>query len=516
MMFFLYGPPGSGKSTIGRLLAKELALDFCDLDSEVEIRERMNIPAIFAAEGEIGFRKREKNVLQQALANEPGIVALGGGTLLDTQNRSMVLDAGPVLCLSASLETLVTRLSEEGKDRPLLKGNPERGMRDLLDDRSEHYESFSMRLETESLSHVEAVREARLLLGAFRVRGMGSGYDVRVQRGLLKAFSGTALFEATESPIVLVTDENVGNHYAGEVIAALKKQGLEVDEFRIPAGEGQKSLRTVSSVWEAFTRSRVERKSVIIALGGGVVGDLTGFAAATFLRGVPWVNLPTSLLAMVDASLGGKTGVNLPQGKNLVGAFHAPQAVFSDTATLRTLPEIEINNGLAEVIKHGVIADPSLFNLCEEGEQAMRRNLEEVIRRAVAVKIEVIEEDPYETGAREVLNLGHTVGHALEVVSQFSLRHGEAVAIGMVVEARISERLGIASAGLADRLRGVFLGMDLPIEIPGHLDHAKIVDAMQQDKKRLGGALRFSLPVFIGEVKTGIKIEPEELRRLMV
>ena len=514
-MFFLYGPPGSGKSTIGRLLAEELVLDFCDLDSEVERRARMEIPAIFAAERESGFRKREKKVLQQALADGPGVVALGGGTLLDAQNRSIVLDAGPVLCLSASLETLVTRLSEEGIDRPLLKGNPERGMRDLLDERSEHYASFSMRLETESLSHAEAAREARILLGAFRVRGMGSGYDVRVQRGLLKAFSGTASLEAIESPIVLVTDENVGRHYAGDVMAALQEQGLEVDEFRIPAGEGQKTLRTVSSVWDAFTRSRVERKSVIIALGGGVVGDLTGFAAATFLRGVPWVNLPTSLLAMVDASLGGKTGVNLPQGKNLVGAFHAPQAVFSDTLTLGTLPELEIINGLAEVVKHGVIADPWLFNLCEEGAQALRQNLEEAVRRAVAVKIEVIEKDPYETGEREVLNLGHTVGHALEVVSQFSIRHGEAVAMGLVVEAHISERLGIAAVGLADRLSSVLLGLDLPTEMPDHLDRARVVDAMLQDKKRLGGALRFSLPVSIGEVKTGIEIEMEELLRLM-
>jgi 3-dehydroquinate synthase len=316
-----------------------------------------------------------------------------------------------------------------------------------------------------------------------------------------------------QGPIVLVTDETVGKLYAEVFIANLQKKDLTIDEIRFLPGEKQKSLETASKIWEFFTQSGVERKSLIIALGGGVVGDLAGFAAATYLRGVPWLNLPTSLLAMVDSSLGGKTGINLAAGKNLVGSFYAPEAVLADLDTLGTLPDVEMNNGLAEVVKHGVIADPTLFEICEQGELISGKRLNEMVRRAMAVKIKIIQLDPYEGGIRESLNFGHTVGHAVEMASNFAIRHGEAISIGMVAETRISEELGLSNAGLAQRLSRTLSRIGLPVEIPPSLDRAMLLDTMQFDKKRLSGVLRFSLPISIGQVKNGIEIDPEDIQK---
>jgi 3-dehydroquinate synthase len=284
----------------------------------------------------------------------------------------------------------------------------------------------------------------------------------------------------------------------------------------IPAGEQHKTIHTVAKLWEAFLANGMERGSTVIALGGGVVSDLAGFAAATFLRGVPWVVLPTTLLAMADASLGGKTGADLPQGKNLIGAFHAPCLVAADPQTLATLPEGELRSGLAEAVKHGVINDPALFALCAELQGLSFEQLKEtlkgcalddIVRRAMAVKIQVIDLDPFEKGRRAVLNFGHTIGHAVELASGFRLRHGEAVSIGMVTETRLAEQIGLAEAGLTETISGVLRGLGLPVEIPPGLEHDSILKAIGADKKRAGGKVRFALPVKIGEVKEGIVID---------
>ena len=241
-----------------------------------------------------------------------------------------------------------------------------------------------------------------------------------------------------------------------------------------------------------------------------MVSDLVGFSAATFMRGCNWVALPTTLLAMVDASLGGKTGFDLPEGKNLAGAFYPPKFVLADPDVLLTLPARELRAGLAEVIKHGVIANPDLFYLCAEGWDGVAAQLPEVVRRGMAVKVKMIEEDPYEQGSRALLNFGHTVGHAVELVSKFSMLHGEAVAVGMVAEARLAERLSIAESGLADKLAGALSGLGLPVEIPKNLPRSELVSAMKMDKKRSNGSVRFALPVKIGEVKVGIEVEDLE------
>jgi 3-dehydroquinate synthase len=249
-----------------------------------------------------------------------------------------------------------------------------------------------------------------------------------------------------------------------------------------------------------------------VALGGGVVGDLAGFAAATYMRGIPWVVLPTSLLAMVDSSIGGKTGLDLPLGKNLAGAFHAPSLVLADPQLLATLPEIELKNGLAEIVKHGVIADSDLFDLCGSGLEVVSQRLEEIVRLAMAVKVKFIQADPYEHGIRAALNFGHTLGHAIEKGSGYDIRHGEAVSIGMVYETRLSEKIGIARTGLVKEISGVLRGLGLPVDIPAGVDRDQLISDMQFDKKKMDGLIRFALPVEIGEIKTGVVVSKEDMK----
>jgi 3-dehydroquinate synthase len=297
---------------------------------------------------------------------------------------------------------------------------------------------------------------------------------------------------------MIVTDQNVAKFHLEKIKQVL---GPDIRYVIVPAGEEYKNLETVSFLWKSFLENGLDRKSTVIALGGGVIGDMTGFAAATYMRGIAWVGVPTTLLSMVDASIGGKTGFDLPEGKNLIGSFYPPKLVLADPSLLLTLPAAELISGMAEVVKHGVISDPELFALCSRGLDWVKDNLEEVVKRAMAVKIKVIEEDPYEKGIRAALNLGHTVGHAIELVSKFKLRHGEAVAIGTVVEARYAERIGIASNGLADKISETMSALGLPTHIPDDMPREDIIRTMRVDKKKSAKAIRFALPVAIGKVE---------------
>jgi len=267
-------------------------------------------------------------------------------------------------------------------------------------------------------------------------------------------------------------------------------------------------------LWEHFLDAGLERGSTVIALGGGVVGDLTGFAASTYLRGIRWVNVPTTLLAMVDSSLGGKTGVDIARGKNLVGAFHQPAYVLVDPDVLASLPEVEFRSGMAEVIKHGILADPGLLEFCSQKAWVGGKQ-DRLVSRAMAVKIRVIEIDPYEKGVRASLNYGHTIGHAVELVSGYRIRHGEAVAIGMVVEARLAERLGLAEPGLSHAIAAICAAAGLPTGIPADLDRTAIRGAIGTDKKKAAGRVRFALPVRIGEVKIGMDVPDDVLSALL-
>jgi shikimate kinase/3-dehydroquinate synthase len=520
MKVFLYGPSGSGKSTLGRLLAESLAMPFVDLDEKIQQQTGQTIPQIFQSEGEAGFRRQENEALRSVLDEPHEVIALGGGSLLDDENRRMVEAAGPVLCLHAPLEILQQRLIQSMVERPLLQPVPadiEQGapylrqnLENLLARRAAHYQSFGLQMDTGVPNMRELVFTAQTLAGAFRVAGMGSAYDVCVMHQGLEQLGSELSLRGLSGPVMVVSDENVARYYGGPVQEALGEADLQSSIFVMEPGEQHKNMASVQAMWGAFLRGGIERSSTIVALGGGVVGDLAGFAAATYLRGVPWVIAPTSLLAMVDSSLGGKTGADLPQGKNLIGAFYPPKLVFADPKVLDTLPMKELRSGMAEVVKAGVVGDARLFELCSAGWETVNAHRDEIVKRAMAVKIQVIQEDPYEKGRRASLNLGHTVGHAVEHASSYRLRHGEAVAIGLAVEACLAEKLGLAEAGLAGRIRMSLESLGLPVDIPSNLDRQEILTALQVDKKRSQGQVHFALPVNIGRVKTGVVLEDLE------
>lgn len=511
-LIFIYGPPGSGKSTLGKRLALELDLPFFDLDDLIAARAGRAIPAIFAEAGESAFRGLERNELLRLMTGPQSVIALGGGALLDGDLRARVEASGRVLFLEASHETLLSRLQAGWSSRPLLDGGLDERLRALLSARRDHYLSFPHRIGTDDLPLDQVAWQAMICLGFFRVRGMGPAYDVRVEGGGLRAVGEHLRQRQLSGPLAVVADENVGPLYKSRLYEPLSSAGYAVHWVQIPPGEQYKTIATVATLWDHFLAAGIERGSTILALGGGVVGDLVGFAAATFLRGVSWVVLPTTLVSMVDSSLGGKTGADLPAGKNLVGAFHPPRLVLADPETLSTLPIEELRSGMAEVIKHGVIGDPDLFTFCEEFDLAVSKaHMQTVVRRAMAVKVDVIQKDPYEKGQRAALNLGHTVGHAVEVLSDYRLRHGEAVAIGLVVEARISERLGLASPGLSEQIAAVLRKHRLPVHIPAGMPAAGILSKMRVDKKRTGGSLRFALPVRIGEVHIGVRVDDQDI-----
>ena len=352
-----------------------------------------------------------------------------------------------------------------------------------------------------------------------RVRLGSSSYNILIGPGLL-AQTGDKLREIGFSDkLVIITDPTVKSLYGSTLKQSLTRSGFKVLILEVPEGEEQKSLETAGRLYQELTDFYAERTTPILALGGGVIGDLTGFVAATYMRGVPLIQIPTTLLAQVDSSIGGKVAVNHGLLKNKIGAFYQPRLVISDISTLKTIPAGEFSDGLAEVIKHGVICDEELFTYIERNiTQIMSLNdqaLEEIVFRSAKIKAMVVEKDERDFGLRNILNYGHTVGHAIESVSELKVRHGEAVAIGMVAEARISNKLGILDKNDVIRLTGVIAGAGLPTEIPG-LQLEKLIQAMKHDKKILQGKIRFVLPKTIGDVFVTDEVNPSLIEQVLV
>lgn len=507
---FLYGPPGSGKSSVGKVLADNLNMEYLDLDTEIETFAGLKIPKVMKEWGESGFRDIEFSTLTRVIKGSSKVISLGGGALLRARSRSRVEASGSVIFLETDLKTLIKRLREDENIRPLLAGSLEDNLDALLVQRAAHYDSFKLRVSTSGETPEQVASHIQQLLGRYHVRGMGQGYDVIFQPDGFDNLIDLLRERGLGPPVAIVCDENVAPLYGDRVLTVLRRAGYGYNRphmITIPAGEEHKTLDSVMKFWRRFLEAGIDRKSTVLALGGGVIGDMGGFAASTFMRGVPWVNVPTTLLSMVDASVGGKTGFDLPEGKNLIGSFYPPRLVLVNPNTLYTLPDSELRSGLAEVAKHGVISDPALFKLCSQGYTKLKPILPDVVRRAMAVKIKFIQEDPFERGIRAALNLGHTVGHAVELVSNFTIRHGEAVAIGMVAEARLAERLGLADKGLAETIAKTLLGLGLPVEIPKQFSRTDLIHAMKVDKKKERSVVKFALPVKIGEVKVGVAVE---------
>lgn len=353
-------------------------------------------------------------------------------------------------------------------------------------------------------------------LRAVSVNLPGQAYNILVQPGLLSS-AGSHIRALTGSrKIAVVTDTAVGPLYADTVARSLQAEGFEVIRAVVPAGEAHKNTRTIASIYDQILPAGIDRSTPLVALGGGVIGDMTGFAAATILRGVPFVQMPTTLLSMVDASVGGKTGVDHAMGKNLIGAFHQPLAVLIDPAVLRTLPPRELRSGLAECIKHEIIRDADGFARLETRIAAALAldidYLAELVAHNVDIKARVVEADPFEKGQRAHLNFGHTFGHAIETVSNYTMAHGECVALGMVAASRAAHWLGMLDRRSTDRVSSLIAAAGLPtggLTLPVDA----VVNAMIYDKKVRAGRIRFVLPTRIGAVTIRDDVPAETVRR---
>jgi 3-dehydroquinate synthase len=495
---------GTGKTAVGREVARRLGRPFVDMDSEIEERAGKPIAEVFAQDGETAFRHMEA-ALCQALSTRDGLViATGGGALVAPQNRALMMDSGRVICLDAPPEEILRRVRRH-RNRPLLDvDDPRAEIKRLLAARREAYAAIPWHVDTIHLSVAEVAKRVMALGQAtvLPVRYPGGAYEVTIGEGMLNHVGGAlrAAGVPAGTRVALVSNDVIAPLYAGSVEAALRVVGLQPFSCIIPDGEQHKTLATVASLYEQFLAGGLDRSGTVLSLGGGVTGDIAGFAAASFMRGVRFAQAPTTLLSMIDASVGGKTGIDLPQGKNLVGAFKQPTVVTIDPLVLATLKEAELRSGMAEMIKHGVIGAPDLMaDLETKGRKAQRTPTAVEIARALRVKIDIVEEDPYEKGLRATLNLGHTVGHALEKLSQFKLRHGEAVSIGMVAAARIALALDRAAPSVADRVERALAAWGLPVRCPPFEVH-HIWRAMAHDKKRRADTLRWILPRAIGEV----------------
>ncbi|MEB2343685.1 MAG: 3-dehydroquinate synthase [Deltaproteobacteria bacterium] len=529
---WLVGAMGAGKSAVGARLAERLGLAFADADLEVERTAGARIPEIFAREGEAGFRARERRAIE-ALAGSAVVVALGGGAIAQPGAPERLAASGTVVWLRARPETLAARIGDAA-GRPLLAGLDAHGrrarLRALLAERSPCYATATIAVDTDGLAPgAVAARIAALLQGrpegAERMEGAATARTVRVELGARSyeihlGFetldqAGPAIAACTKARrAAIVTVPEVGRRYAPRLERSLREAGLRVRRLLVPDGERAKSFTWAQRLYGALLDFEADRGTVVVALGGGVVGDLAGFVAATWMRGVPFVQVPTTLLAMADASVGGKVAVDLPRGKNLVGAFHQPRVVWMDLATLRSLPLRQRAAGLAEMIKHGAIRDAALFERFErdvEGVLALEpAPTLDLLARSCAIKAEIVSQDEREAGLRMLLNFGHTLAHAVETLSGYRrILHGEAVALGMAFAARRSESLGHAPAGTADRLEALLERAGLPTRPPAFPRRAYL-SALRVDKKRTDAHVRFVVLRGIGRADT-VPLTPAEI-----
>ncbi|HKV43439.1 MAG TPA: 3-dehydroquinate synthase [bacterium] len=531
----LIGFMGTGKTAIGQVVAARLGRPFVDTDALIEARAGRPIPRIFAEDGEEAFRTLEAQVVAEAADRSGAVIATGGGVVLSPANMDRLRRTGIVIALRADPQAILARVGRGG-DRPLLGDDPEDRIRRLLDERSTLYAQADFIVETSALP-LEAAAERVL---AFVVAAEASprpaagasadgspqvvhvelgarGYDVCIGRGILADAAAYLGRVALGGRLVLLTHPRIDALYGRSLAEALRQAGRDVVTVIVPPSETSKSLRVATRVFGALVDARCDRRSVLLALGGGVAGDLGGFVAATFLRGIPWVSLPTTLLAQVDASLGGKTGINF-RAKNLIGAVHQPALVLSDIETLRSLPLRELRSGMAEVVKTGVIGAPDLFEYVSGRIPAWRRRDPDmfawIVARCATYKAGVVAGDELEAGPRMVLNYGHTIGHGIEAAASYrGLTHGEAIAVGMTLEARIAVRMGLCDEELLDRQTRLLEALGLPVRLRtlcrGGAPAGRAVQAaMGHDKKAAEGRLRFVLPQALGRTAIREDVSP--------
>ncbi|MCK8784089.1 3-dehydroquinate synthase [Roseomonas sp. NAR14] len=509
------GMPGAGKTSIGRRLANRLGLPFHDADVEIEAAAGLTVSEIFARYGEAHFRDGERRVIARLLSQGPIVLATGGGAYADPRTRQAVRESGAVsLWLRCPLPTLLRRVA--GRDhRPMfVDADPVEVLTRLMERRHPHYAEADIVIACADESPETTTRRVLAALSEWQpparlpvpLPGAAPrGYDIVTGEGLLRRAGGLLAPVLPTRRVAIVSDANVAALHGETLREGLAEAGIAVAaEVTVAPGEASKNMAEVGRVMDALLAAGIERRTAVIALGGGVVGDLAGFVAAITLRGLPFVQVPTTLLAQVDSSVGGKTGVNLAAGKNLAGAFHQPLMVLADTGTLATLPPRELRAGYAEVAKHGLLHG-SFWDWCEaHGAEAVAGDpaaLRHAVIESCRLKSAVVAEDEREEtpdGGRALLNLGHTFGHALEAECGYggALLHGEGVAIGLGLAAMLSARLGHCAYALPERVVAHLAACGLPArihELNRRFSAATLLARMGRDKKVREGRLRFIL-----------------------
>lgn len=527
----LAGFMGAGKTTVGKILAEELGWRLTDTDELVEREAGLEIKEIFRRQGEARFRELESKAIGAVAQGKAQVIATGGGALLREENARRLRAAGPIVCLQATPETILARTSDSDA-RPLLKGHADvlAAITERLKAREEAYARADHHVATDKLSplgvairvaHVTGVtvrpqeRAVRINVGGEEGPAQRS-YEILIGSGVLARAGEVAEELELGETAAVVTSKNVADRYLAPLREALEASGRRVAVLHVPVGERSKSLRQATRLYDGLLEAGADRSSAVFALGGGMIGDLAGFVAATYMRGIAFVQAPTTLLAQVDASVGGKVVVNHPRAKNIVGAFHQPRAVLTDIDTLRSLRRRDVAAGMAEVIKHGAIADERLFDFTRDAAAALLGadawGLQYAVHRSCEIKGWFVEVDEFDEGPRALLNFGHTIGHGLEQATGYGrLRHGEAVALGMIAEARLGEELGVTAAGCAEALRETAAAYGLPTTL-ADLDAAAVLRATARDKKTVGGSLKFSLLERIGAGRTHVTVPQDAVR----
>lgn len=536
----LIGFMGTGKTTVGVQLARRLKYRFVDTDHEVEQRAGCSVAEIFRAQGETVFRRLERAAIHEAAQRSGCVIATGGGAVQDPQNVESLRRTGVMICLVATPQTVEARL-KGSRARPLLHGSgrPGLGRADRLDQirrlqaaRASSYAAADVAIDTSFLTTQEVVKAVERAVSARQVRvelasDRNRGYTIGLAWHGLQDLGGRLATLGLGSRVAVVTDPTVRRRHGAVVLRSLRAAGFTPHLLLVPAGEQAKTLRCAQRLYDQLAARRWERQEAVLALGGGTVGDLAGFVAATYLRGVPLVQVPTTLVAQVDAGIGGKTGVNHPRAKNLIGAFYQPRLVWCDPSVLTTLPRRDFVAGLAEVVKYGVIADEGLFAFVEATIDRImhvdRDAMLHVVARSCEIKAGIVGRDEQERGERRVLNYGHTLGHAIEAATGYRrFRHGEAVAVGMDFAARLALVLGLCGPDLVERQRRLLERLGLPIRPsldqrrgrPARYPATAVMAAMALDKKVVRERLHFVLPEKIGRV-TIREVEWSVVRRVL-
>ena len=519
----LTGFMGTGKTVVGKSLAAELGYDFVDTDRLIEQKTGQSISEIFRDYGEAHFRKVEKEVIRQLSSREGLVMATGGGAVMDPENVASLRQKGWLICLTAQPETILTRLKEH-PDRPLLNSSDRLSeIQRLLNIRRPFYDRVDYTIETDCMSVRRVTSKIRKWLTTqlshrIQVTLPQNPYEIEIGWEILEALGERLARLGLGQKMAVVTNPLVKRLYGATVLRSLKKAGFKTLFIEVPDGERFKTTRWVSGIYDRLIHHKFERESCLIALGGGVIGDMTGFAAATYLRGIPFIQVPTTLAAQVDASIGGKTGVNHPLGKNLIGAFYQPRLVYTDAKVLETLDKRNFISGLAEVIKYGVIADADFFIFLESAlPEIIALNphyLLPAIWRSCEIKAQVVQEDEREGGQRKILNYGHTLGHALEAVTGYrKYLHGEAISIGMVFAAKLAYDLGLCDQKTLHRQETLLAHTGLPVTLP-KVSPAEILETMSHDKKVKGGEIHFVLANQIGHVLVR-SVKPAQIKKLL-